>query len=98
MSRFHVLGHRRVCQAVDCAAFKKHSRPQQSCCRNAGVQRAPGKGSRIARPRRSTWEEYQMSKRLLKLGVMGLCALTFTLVLTAANAQERVRWKMQSAF
>jgi TRAP-type mannitol/chloroaromatic compound transport system substrate-binding protein len=39
-----------------------------------------------------------MSKRLLKLGVLGLFALTFTLVLTAANAQERVRWKMQSAF
>ena len=39
-----------------------------------------------------------MSKRLLKLGVLGVSALTFTLVLTAANAQERVRWKMQSAF
>ena len=39
-----------------------------------------------------------MSKGLLKLGVLGLSALTFTLVLTAANAQERVRWKMQSAF
>src|SRR5215813_4305434 len=39
-----------------------------------------------------------MSKRLLKLGVLGLSALTFALVLTAANAQERVRWKMQSAF
>ena len=39
-----------------------------------------------------------MSKRLLKLGVLGLSALTFTLALTAANAQERVRWKMQSAF
>ena len=35
-----------------------------------------------------------MSKRLLKLGVLGLFALTFTLVLTAVNAQERVRWKM----
>ena len=39
-----------------------------------------------------------MSKGLLKLGVLGVSALTFTLVLTAANAQERVRWKMQSAF
>ena len=39
-----------------------------------------------------------MSKGLLKLGVLGLSALTFTLVLTAANHQERVRWKMQSAF
>src|SRR5262247_425405 len=39
-----------------------------------------------------------MSKGLLKVGVWGLSALTFTLVLTPANAQERVRWKMQSAF
>src|SRR6266511_3698919 len=39
-----------------------------------------------------------MSKGLLKLGALGLSALAFTLVLTAANAQERVRWKMQSAF
>src|SRR5258708_39764878 len=39
-----------------------------------------------------------MSKGLLKLGVLGLSALTFTLVLTAATAQARVRWKMQSAF
>ena len=39
-----------------------------------------------------------MSKGLLKVGVLGLSALTFTLVLTPANAQERVRWKMQSAF
>jgi TRAP-type mannitol/chloroaromatic compound transport system substrate-binding protein len=39
-----------------------------------------------------------MSKSLLKLGVLGLSALTFTVVATAANAQDRVRWKMQSAF
>src|SRR6266849_2504282 len=39
-----------------------------------------------------------MSKGLLKLGILGVSALTFTLTLTAANAQERVRWKMQSAF
>jgi TRAP-type mannitol/chloroaromatic compound transport system substrate-binding protein len=39
-----------------------------------------------------------MSKRLLKLGGFGVSALTFTLLLTAADAQERVRWKMQSAF
>src|SRR5436309_2193588 len=39
-----------------------------------------------------------MSKGLLKLGALSLSALAFTLVLTAANAQERVRWKMQSAF
>jgi hypothetical protein len=39
-----------------------------------------------------------MSKGLLKLGGLGASALTFTLLLTAANAQERVRWKMQSAF
>src|SRR5262245_27215334 len=39
-----------------------------------------------------------MSKRPLKVGVLSLCALTFTLVLTAANAQGRVRWKMASAF
>src|SRR4029450_884642 len=43
-------------------------------------------------------EGIQMSKALLKLGVLSLSALTFPLVLTAANAQERVRWKMQSAF
>ncbi len=39
-----------------------------------------------------------MSKGLLKLGVLGLSALTFTLASTGADAQERVRWKMQSAF
>ena len=39
-----------------------------------------------------------MSKALLKLGVVSVCALTFTIGLTAANAQERVRWKMASAF
>src|SRR6187399_3319972 len=33
-----------------------------------------------------------MSKGLLKLGVLGLSALTFTLVLTAANAQAGVRF------
>src|SRR5262249_37944166 len=35
---------------------------------------------------------------LHKLAVLGISALTFTLALSAANAQERVRWKMQSAF
>ena len=39
-----------------------------------------------------------MSKGLLKLEVLGVSALTFTMAVTAANAQERVRWKMQSAF
>src|SRR5262245_31815698 len=65
------------------------------CRRSEGAEE---KGSRLASLWRPTWEEYQMSNRLLKLGVLGLSALTFTLALTAANAQERVRWKMQSAF
>jgi TRAP-type mannitol/chloroaromatic compound transport system substrate-binding protein len=40
-----------------------------------------------------------MSKRLLKLGLLGASALTFAVIATAANAQEqRVRWKMPSAF
>ncbi len=39
-----------------------------------------------------------MSKSLLKLGVLGASALTFTLLATQAAAQEKVRWKMQSTF
>ena len=39
-----------------------------------------------------------MSNGLLKLGILGASALTFTLMVTEANAQDRVRWKMQSAF
>jgi len=39
-----------------------------------------------------------MSNHLLKLGVLGASALTFTLLATQAGAQETVRWKMQSAF
>src|SRR5215207_1667996 len=39
-----------------------------------------------------------MPKGLLKLGLLSLSALTFTAILTEANAQDRVRWKMQSAF
>ena len=39
-----------------------------------------------------------MSKSLLKLGILGLSALTFTAMVTQANAQDRVRWKMPSAF
>jgi TRAP-type mannitol/chloroaromatic compound transport system substrate-binding protein len=39
-----------------------------------------------------------MSRSLLKLGVLGASALALTAVATAANAQDKVRWKMQSAF
>jgi TRAP-type mannitol/chloroaromatic compound transport system substrate-binding protein len=39
-----------------------------------------------------------MSKSLLKLSVLGASALTLTAIATAANAQDRVRWKMPSAF
>ena len=39
-----------------------------------------------------------MSRSLLKLGVLGASTLTFTLLATTAHAQDKVRWKMQSAF
>ena len=39
-----------------------------------------------------------MIKSTLVLGFVGLSALALTAVSTAANAQEKVRWKMQSAF
>jgi TRAP-type mannitol/chloroaromatic compound transport system substrate-binding protein len=39
-----------------------------------------------------------MSKSLLKLGVVGASALTFAVMATQANAQDRVKWKMASAF
>ena len=39
-----------------------------------------------------------MPKSLLKLGVLGVATLTFTLMATTASAQDKVRWKMQSAF
>jgi TRAP-type mannitol/chloroaromatic compound transport system substrate-binding protein len=40
-----------------------------------------------------------MSRSLLKLGILGVFALSFTaLSLTAASAQEKIRWKMQSAW
>jgi len=39
-----------------------------------------------------------MSRSLLKLGVLGVATLTSTLLVTTANAQDKVRWKMQSAF
>jgi TRAP-type mannitol/chloroaromatic compound transport system substrate-binding protein len=39
-----------------------------------------------------------MPKSLLKLGVLGVSTLTFTLVVTTAHAQDKTRWKMQSAF
>ena len=39
-----------------------------------------------------------MSKNLLKLGVLGISALTFAAIATAANAQDKIRWKMPSAF
>ena len=39
-----------------------------------------------------------MSKSLLKLGVLGASALALTAIATVANAQDRVRWKMPSAF
>jgi TRAP-type mannitol/chloroaromatic compound transport system substrate-binding protein len=39
-----------------------------------------------------------MPKGLLKLAIISLSALALTAMVTAASAQERVRWKMQSAF
>src|SRR6187399_3278546 len=39
-----------------------------------------------------------MNKSTLVLGFVGLSALALTATTTAANAQEKVRWKMQSAF
>jgi TRAP-type mannitol/chloroaromatic compound transport system substrate-binding protein len=40
----------------------------------------------------------KMMKSTLLLGFVGLSALALTVVTTDANAQEKVRWKMQSAF
>jgi TRAP-type mannitol/chloroaromatic compound transport system substrate-binding protein len=37
-------------------------------------------------------------RSLLKLGIMGVSAMTLTAMATAANAQDKVRWKMPSAF
>ena len=39
-----------------------------------------------------------MSKSLLKIGLTGLSVLACAAVATDAGAQEKVRWKMQSAF
>lgn len=39
-----------------------------------------------------------MARGLLKLGVLGITALAFVTAISDANAQERVRWKMASAF
>ena len=39
-----------------------------------------------------------MSKLLLKIGLTGLSVLATAAVATDAGAQEKVRWKMQSAF
>ncbi len=39
-----------------------------------------------------------MSRSLKQLAVLSACALTVSLFANAASAQERVRWKMQSAF
>jgi TRAP-type mannitol/chloroaromatic compound transport system substrate-binding protein len=39
-----------------------------------------------------------MSKSLLKLGFLGASALTFALTAGDASAQDRIRWKMPSAF
>jgi TRAP-type mannitol/chloroaromatic compound transport system substrate-binding protein len=39
-----------------------------------------------------------MSKGLLKLGVLGVSALAFATIATQANAQDKIRWKMSSAF
>ena len=39
-----------------------------------------------------------MIKPTLVLGFVGLSALALAALTTAANAQEKVRWKMQSAF
>jgi len=39
-----------------------------------------------------------MVKSTLLMGFVGLSALALTAVTTNANAQDKVRWKMQSAF
>jgi TRAP-type mannitol/chloroaromatic compound transport system substrate-binding protein len=39
-----------------------------------------------------------MSKGLLKAGFVGACASALMLTATVANAQDRIRWKMASAF
>ena len=39
-----------------------------------------------------------MSKSLLRAGVVGASAAALMLMATAASAQDKVRWKMQSAF
>jgi TRAP-type mannitol/chloroaromatic compound transport system substrate-binding protein len=39
-----------------------------------------------------------MSKGLFTLGLLGTSALTLAATVTAADAQDRTRWKMQSAF
>jgi TRAP-type mannitol/chloroaromatic compound transport system substrate-binding protein len=39
-----------------------------------------------------------MKNYALLMGFVGLSALALTAVTTDANAQEKVRWKMQSAF
>jgi TRAP-type mannitol/chloroaromatic compound transport system substrate-binding protein len=39
-----------------------------------------------------------MMKSTLLMGFVGLSALALTAVTTDANAQDKVRWKMQSAF
>jgi TRAP-type mannitol/chloroaromatic compound transport system substrate-binding protein len=39
-----------------------------------------------------------MSRSLLKLGLIGASAMALTAMATVANAQDKVRWKMQSAF
>jgi TRAP-type mannitol/chloroaromatic compound transport system substrate-binding protein len=39
-----------------------------------------------------------MSRSLFKLGVLGASAFALTALATAANAQDKIRWKMQSAF
>ena len=39
-----------------------------------------------------------MSRSLLKLGVLGASALALSAMVTGASAQDKIRWKMQSAF
>jgi TRAP-type mannitol/chloroaromatic compound transport system substrate-binding protein len=39
-----------------------------------------------------------MSRSLLKLGILGGSALSFALMVTDASAQDKIRWKMPSAF
>src|SRR5262245_42402352 len=43
-------------------------------------------------------EECHMSRSLFKLGVLGASAFALTAFAGAANAQDKIRWKMQSAF